>query len=635
MVISSRCGYFFYTPPRTPDRNGKASTYVIDYKLALNHFWFSVFMGFDSIEDFFEEEGIRGQSGLDAAGLMEEVGIELSCARFPCITLGDSPLVELYNETLCQSAGMNLFLSESCNNSYLPCSKDMVTEPENTGRFSSLGSHPSEKTSSSSNKMDFHLLSCASQPHLLDSKKMKFSAKESSSTGKQTGISTSTGLILDKPIKMLEGILSRQCRQLENGGFHTVRKLLQHFPRTYADLQNSQELISDGQYLMFVGTVLSSRGIRAGISFSFLEVVVSCDFSSNNHNSENQGNGNCSQKRIVYLHLKRFFRGTRFTNQTFLRSIQSKYKEGDHVYVSGKVKKLQAEDHYEMREYSIDILDEEEEMHAYTLRRPYPIYPSKAGLKPGFLRNAISRALKLVPLDIDPIPDEVLQEFNLLNLRDAYLGIHHPRNLDEADSARRRLIFDDFFYLQLGRLYQMLEVLGTRIEKEDLLDRYRKQGLNTVSIDDWSTLAKKFLQALPYSLTPSQLSAASEIIWDIKRHVPMNRLLQGDVGCGKTVVAFLACMEVIDSGFQHYEYLLSLLENMESQDKPSVVILTGSTPPKQSRIIRQGLQSGDIDLVIGTHSLIAEKVGFSALRIAVVDEQQRFGVIQRGRFGSK
>ncbi|TKY69295.1 ATP-dependent DNA helicase RecG [Spatholobus suberectus] len=129
----------------------------------------------------------------------------------------------------------------------------------------------------------------------------------------------------------------------------------------------------------------------------------------------------------------------------------------------------------------------------------------------------------------------------------------------------------------------------------------------------------------------------------------MNRLLQGDVGCGKTVVAFLACMEVIGSGYQaafmvptellaiqHYEHLLKLLKNLDEVTcKPTVALLTGSTPLKQTRMIRKGIQTGEISMVIGTHSLIAESVEFLALRIAVVDEQHRFGVIQRGRFNSK
>ncbi|KAG6479491.1 hypothetical protein ZIOFF_062957 [Zingiber officinale] len=152
--------------------------------------------------------------------------------------------------------------------------------------------------------------------------------------------------------------------------------------------------------------------------------------------------------------------------------------------------------------------------------------------------------------------------------------------------------------LQLGKLFQMVDALATPIEKERLLEKYKNHELNSVCVEDWSELTKKLLRALPYSLTPSQQNAVSEIIWDLKRPVPMNRLLQGDVGCGKTVVAFLACMEVISSGFQ-------------------------------------GLHTGEISMVIGTHSLIAEKVKFYALRLTVIDEQHRFGVIQRGKFNSK
>ncbi|GAU30858.1 hypothetical protein TSUD_15440, partial [Trifolium subterraneum] len=229
----------------------------------------------------------------------------------------------------------------------------------------------------------------------------------------------------------------------------------------------------------------------------------------------------------------------------------------------------------------------------------------------------------------------------------AYFGIHKPKDISDADLARKRLIFDEFFYLQLGRLFQMLEGLGTQIEKNGLLDKYKRPENNTVCTEEWSCLTKKVLDLLPYTLTPGQQQAISEIIWDLKRPVPMNRLLQGDVGCGKTIVAFLACMEVIGSGYQaafmvptellaiqHYEHLLALLENLD-EVKPTVALLTGSTPLKQSRIIRNGIQTGEISMVIGTHSLIAESVEFSALRIAVVDEQHRFGVIQRGRFNSK
>jgi len=263
------------------------------------------------------------------------------------------------------------------------------------------------------------------------------------------------------------------------------------------------------------------------------------------------------------------------------------------------IKKALANGHYELKEYTIDGLEGEGEQSSMLDRRPHPIYPSKAGLKPNLLGLSISRALKMLTPDVDPMPPDVLFEFNLPNLFDAYMGIHKPKDRDEADFARRRFIFDDFFYLQLGRLFQMLEAVGTRVEKEELLYKCKNHELNTVGADDWSPLTKKLLKALPYSLTPSQLSAVKEIIWDLRRPVPMNRLLQGDVGCGKTIIAFLACMEVVSSGFQaafmvptevlavqHYGHLTSLLDKFDGDDKPNIALLTGSTSTRESRIIR-------------------------------------------------
>ncbi|KAL8471014.1 hypothetical protein ACS0TY_033547 [Phlomoides rotata] len=433
--------------------------------------------------------------------------------------------------------------------------------------------------------------------------------------------------ILDRCINCIPGITKRQLSLLENSDFHTLRKLLQHFPRTYVDLQNAEVEIDD----------------------ALLEVIVASEVSDHEPNSSGTADeADKRRKRTIYLHLKKFFRGARFTCTPFLKSIQGKHREGDIVCVSGKVRSMHSKDHYEMREYSIDVVNEEGDSCVFAKGRPYPIYPSKKGLSAEFIRDIISRALKTLPAYLDPLPKDVAQDFGLMSLSDAYIGIHQPTDLSVADLARRRLIFDEFFYLQLGKLFQMLEGLGTKLEKDGLLMRYMKPELNTTIMEEWSSITKNLMKVLPYTLTSSQLQATSEIIWDLKRPVPMNRLLQGDVGCGKTVVAFLACMEVIGSGYQaafmvptellaiqHYEHLLGLLEKVEADVKPSVALLTGSTPTKQARCIREGLKTGDISMVIGTHSLIAEKVEFSALPIAIVDEQHRFGVVQRGRFNSK
>ncbi|KAH9794765.1 ATP-dependent DNA helicase [Citrus sinensis] len=575
----------------------------------------SVVMGYDSLNDLFK----YGRADKDA---MDDFDISLACKRFPCITLGSSPPVGLYDETKAGGSEMKSLLADQSCEAVVSNSMDAELRVD---RFGLSEAWPS----------------------------LYPALPNESSTSSEVGSLPSEAPIeplLDKCISCVPGLSKRLYHQLENCGFYTLRKLLHHFPRTYADLQNAQIDLDDGQYFIFIGEIISSRGMKAGCSFSFLEVIVGCEIADTETTSGDEVvNIDSGQKKKIYLHLKKFFRGTRFTSIPFLKSIEGKHKVGEFVCVSGKVRAMRSNNHYEMREYNIDVLKDEDDLSLRAKGRPYPIYPSKGGLNASLLRDTIARALQALPANFDPVPKEITQEFGLLCLFDAYMGIHQPKHIDEADLARKRLIFDEFFYLQLGRLYQMLEGLGTQFEKEGLLDKYRKPRLNAAYMEGWSSLTKKLLRALPYSLTSSQLSAISEIIWDLKQPVPMNRLLQGDVGCGKTVVAFLACMEVIGSGYQaafmvptellatqHYEHLLKLLDNMEEDEhKPKIALLTGSTPVKQSRMIRKDLQTGDITLVIGTHSLIAEKVEFSALRLAIVDEQQRFGVVQRGRFNSK
>ncbi|KAK8916881.1 DEAD-box ATP-dependent RNA helicase 21 [Platanthera zijinensis] len=549
--------------------------------------------------------------------MKEEFDLLVATARFPSISIGDASPVELYDEVQWRESQPRILLPELSRQFSNYATRNWVEEAKEIGANEYASSGAGNGTELGK----------------------VYSGKETFEVTKSKSLSTEAYLvsIMDTSVKFIPDTTSRQRRHLEKAGFHTVRKLLHHFPRTYAEPENAPGKIDDGAYQILVGTISSSRAVRASSSLSFLHIIVSCECFDDNGTS----------KKNIYLHLKKFFSGARFTCQPFLRSLQSKCKVGSLVYVSGKVKKLRCNDHYEMREHNIDVL-EESEKNVQIHKCPYPLYPSKAGLKPQILMDAISRALMILSRDIDPIPNDILEEFNLPNLFDAYKGIHLPENLNEAACARRRLNFDEFFYVQLGRLFQMLQPLGTQIEKKDLLCKYKYNRLNVTLVEEWSTLTKSLLSALPYSLTSSQFNAISEIIWDLKRPVPMNRLLQGDVGCGKTVVAFLACMEVIASGFQaaimapselvafqHYEHLSSLLKNLDDHSRPIVVLLTGSTRSKQSKMIYRGLQTGDINMVIGTHSLIADKVNFPALRFTVIDEQQRFGVIQRGRFNSK
>ncbi|KAG9450085.1 hypothetical protein H6P81_010050 [Aristolochia fimbriata] len=603
----------------------------------------SVLMGYSSLEDLIEQERIHRDSSPDLKEMFDEFDISLACGRFPSIILGNSSIIELYNE---QSEQVDLLLGNSCKG-YLPGAVGNIwTEPNKVSEtWSFLDLASSNVNASLTKEENTSVFPIDSLPRASKSGGNSDATPGSKESDVRTAteppqVTESDEFNFDLSINSVPGISSRHRQQLDKSGFHTLRKLLHHFPRTYADLRNAKGPIEDGHYLIFMGTVLSSRGIKASSSFSFLEVVVECEVASEAYPDV---------KKTIYVHLKKYFRGTRFTCLPFLRSLESKHKEGDLVHVSGKVKAMRMEDHYEMNEYTIDMLNKEAESNLQGEARPYPVYPYKGSLSPNFFKDILLRALKVLPANVDPIPNDILAEFSLPSLHDAYWGIHKPCTLNEADLARKRFIFDEFFYLQLGRLFQMLDACGTRIEKDALLERYQKHELNSIAVDEWSSLTKKLLNSLPYALTPSQLNATSEIIWDLRRPIPMNRLLQGDVGCGKTVVAFLACMEVIDAGFQaafmvptellaiqHYELILSLLENFgEDHLKPSIALLTGSTSSKQSRLIREGLLSGDIAMVIGTQSLIADRVEFAALRMAVVDEQHRFGVIQRGRFNNK
>lgn len=462
--------------------------------------------------------------------------------------------------------------------------------------------------------------------------------------------------VLDVPLSFVKNLSAYQRSRLEENGFHTLRMLLQHFPRTYVNFQQAGQRVEDGQHLSFVGTIMSSRGLRLGPSLGAIEVIVKSKVDTQVTSDEHSDESSSEQGKTVFLHLKKFFRGARFTNPWFLNKMAAKYPLYASVAVGGKVKALTLENHFEIREYNLELWDQDsndstvdggDEMKSdlEMSGKPYPVYPSKGGLQPKTLEFCIQRLLPALPLDIDPLPKDIRKKHELVELRQAYFGIHTPQDAKDAEQARQRLVFDEFFYLQLGLL----------LHRQQLEDKYLGSAgpstvgeCGTLDMEQWSPLTLKLVNSLPYTLTISQKKAASEIIWDLQRPVPMSRLLQGDVGCGKTVVAFLGLIEVIDAGYQgalmapteflaiqHHQRITGWLDILEDHERPRVALLTGSTPTAKARMIRNGLESGEIALAIGTHSLISESVKFANLGLAVVDEQHRFGVAQRGRLNSK
>ena len=258
--------------------------------------------------------------------------------------------------------------------------------------------------------------------------------------------------------------------------------------------------------------------------------------------------------------------------------------------------------------------------------RMRPIYPQTAGMNSRAIEKLIKTAFDSCNGFPDPIPEDIRNSYCLMNLETALRNIHFPESEDMLSEARRRLIFEELFLLELGLL---------RLKSKSRL-------ANAVPLQN--NFTEEFFSLLPFELTNAQKRAVAQSAEDMMNDVPMNRLLQGDVGSGKTAVsaaliyncarngcqsALMAPTEVL--AMQHYKTLAKMFENTDI----TIGLLTGSTPASEKKKIKADLKEGKIDLAVGTHALIQKDVEFKNLALAVTDEQHRFGVNQRGMLTSK
>jgi ATP-dependent DNA helicase RecG len=261
--------------------------------------------------------------------------------------------------------------------------------------------------------------------------------------------------------------------------------------------------------------------------------------------------------------------------------------------------------------------------------RLLPIYPLTEGVPADIIRKAVQEAMVTIPQIDEPLPPIIKQQYSLIDLQKAIAHIHYPENQQQLIEARRRLIFDEFFYLQLGFLQRKEQAKANRI---------------AVSFSPQGKLIEQFQQILPFRLTKAQQRVINEIEQDLQSSAAMNRLVQGDVGSGKTIVAVFAILTALQSGYQ--AALMAPTEVLAEQHYRKIVtwfnqlylpveLLTGSTKTAKRRQIHAQLQSGELPLLIGTHALIQDPVQFRKLGLVVIDEQHRFGVHQRGRLLSK
>jgi ATP-dependent DNA helicase RecG len=333
------------------------------------------------------------------------------------------------------------------------------------------------------------------------------------------------------------------------------------------------------------------------------------------------------KKSIVEVIINDGTAGLRLTwfNQPWL---VNRIKVGDAISVSGKI------DQYLGRLVMTGPDWEPVEVENLHTNRIVPVYPLTANVTQKWLRKLMHQVVTYwAPKLTDHLPDTIRQSAALPDIGTALLQIHFPDSDQKLQAARQRLAFDEIFFLQTGVMRQRRDwqkVPGRIFEMED-------------------TWLDTRLAGLPFSLTNAQKNAVADIRTDLKSGRPMNRLLQGDVGSGKTVVAALAAAMVNQSGAQaaimaptsilaeqHYSNFINILAVDERLLSPGQIrLLVGDTPEKEKEEIRAGLASGEIKIIIGTHALLEEPVTFADLQFITIDEQHRFGVEQRAVLRSK
>ena len=410
-----------------------------------------------------------------------------------------------------------------------------------------------------------------------------------------------TPAALNAQLTILSGVGPKNSESLQALGMHTLGDMLYYFPRRYEDYSQLKPIknLFYGEQVTVIGTVQSvfTRKIRAGAS-TMIEVVIS------------DGTGG--------LRLSWF-------NQPW---IANRMKEGQQISVSGKIEQYLGR--LVMNNPDYEDVDAE---HLHT-NRIVPIYSLTGRITQKWLRERMDQVITYwAPAVVDALPEGIRKSAQLLALGEALLNIHFPVSQDQLKAARQRLAFDEIFFLQMGVLRQ----------KRD----WKKADARRFPISDEWLGAR--LTSLPFTLTNAQKRAISDLRTDLDSGKPMNRLLQGDVGSGKTVVAALAASIVTSNGAQaaimaptsilaeqHYRNFTNLLAGENGiMPQSEIRLLVGDTPEAEKEAIRNGLVNGSIKIIIGTHAVIEGPVQFKDLQLVVIDEQHRFGVEQRAELRSK
>ncbi len=398
---------------------------------------------------------------------------------------------------------------------------------------------------------------------------------------------------LSDPVTILKGVGPTKAKQFAALNIFTLEDLICHFPRAYEDRTRMVQIadLEVDRPACFQAVVMNhprTNHIRKGLDITRVQVAdhsgrLNLVFFNQKFTTEQLQYG---KEYIFYGTLSGDYAGYNMTSPSF----------------------------------------EDPQSDPVTTRRVLPVYPLTAGLSNASVLKAVGQALMICDPPAEILPPEILQEYDILPAQQAYDAIHEPKSMDDAEKARKRLIFEEFFVFSAG----LSLMRASRAEKK--IPAYQKLELS------------RFYEILPFTLTGAQTRAIQEIAKDFGKGTPMNRLVQGDVGSGKTMVAAAAAVLAIQNGQQaalmapteilaeqHYGSLSKLLGKLGI----SVCLLTGSMTQKEKREVREAMESGQAQLCIGTHALLSDTTVFSDLGLVIADEQHRFGVAQRSKLSAK
>ncbi|MEH2024374.1 ATP-dependent DNA helicase RecG [Nostoc sp.] len=417
---------------------------------------------------------------------------------------------------------------------------------------------------------------------------------------------------IEQKLSDLPEIGFKKAGNLARLGLHTVRDLLFYYPRDHIDYARQVNIreLQAGETVTIVATVKRCNCFTSpkNQKLSILELIV----------KDNSGQ----------IKIGRFYAGTRFSSRAWQESLKRRYAVGSILAACGLVKESKYGLTLDNPELEV-LANPGDTIESLNIGRVVPIYGLTEGVVANTVRQAVIAALPAAAQMKDPLPSGLRQKYGLMELKDAIANIHFPSDSAILQVARRRLVFDEFFYLQLGLLQRQQQARAIQ---------------TSAILVPRGQLVEKFHEILPFQLTGAQQRVLNDILNDLQKPVPMNRLVQGDVGSGKTVVAVLAILAAIQSGYQaalmaptevlaeqHYRKLVSWFNLLHLP----VELLTGSTKTAKRRQIHSQLATGELPLLVGTHALIQDSVNFQQLGLVVIDEQHRFGVEQRARLQQK